>query len=221
MQLHNESSSSLADSIMEEDQEALERDYDEMCRLSPISRLPAELMIQIFQKLVKASDLLNCMLVSRSWARNSVALLWHRPTTTTWQPLQKVVETLRSPDTAFDYERLVKRLNLAQLDMHVSDGVLLPFEHCKRIERLTLTKCTNLSDLSLCKVLEGNSSLLALDITQVMNATDKVMEVLARNCSRLQGLNISHCWNITSDGLENVARNCRHIRRVRFYTVPA
>jgi F-box and leucine-rich repeat protein GRR1 len=216
MLLPNDSVSSLADSNTDE-QEALEREHEEMCRQSPISRLPAELMIQIFQKLPKTSDLLNCMLVSRSWARNSVGLLWHRPTTTLWQPLQKVVQTLRSTNSAFDYHRLVKRLNLAQLDVQVSDGVLLPFENCKRIERLTLTKCYKLSDLSICKVIEGNSSLLALDITHINNATDKVMDAIARNCYRLQGLNIGNCWNITSEGLENVARNCRHIKRVSLF----
>jgi F-box and leucine-rich repeat protein GRR1 len=209
----NDSVSSLADSITEE-QDALDREMEELCRVSPISRLPAELMIQIFQKLPKPSDLLNCMLVSRSWARNSVALLWHRPATTSWQPLQKVVHTLRNSDTAFDYHRLVKRVNLAQLDVQVSDGVLLPFNECKRVERLTLTKCSKLSDLSLTKVIDGNSSLMALDITNVVHATDRVMDMVAKNCFRLQGLNITNCWNITSEGLENVARNCRHIKRV-------
>jgi F-box and leucine-rich repeat protein GRR1 len=213
MQLPNDSQSSIADSNIDQ-QDAFDREMEEICRVSPVSRLPAELMIQIFQKLPRASDLLNCMLVSRSWARNSVGLLWHRPTTTVWQPLQRVVTTLRSRDTAFDYYRLVKRLNLAQLDVQVSDGVLLPFDNCKRIERLTLTKCSKLTDLSICKVIEGNSSLMALDITNVVHATDKVMEAVANNCYRLQGLNITHCWHITSEGLENVARRCRYIKRV-------
>jgi F-box and leucine-rich repeat protein GRR1 len=214
MQLPNDSQSSLADSTADE-QEARDREMEEICRVSPVSRLPAELMIQIFQKLPRPSDLLSCMLVSRSWARNSVALLWHRPTTTMWQPLQKVVQTLKSPETAlFDYHRLVKRLNLASLDVQVSDGVLLPFDNCKRIERLTLTKCSKLKDLSICKVIEGNASLMALDITNVVNATDKVMETVAKYSIRLQGLNITNCWNITSEGLESVARNCRHIKRV-------
>jgi len=212
----NESISSLAcseDVDMMSDSEARAA-MEERIRVSPISRLPAELMIAIFQKLPKTTDLRNCMLVSREWARNSVALLWHRPTTGNWEALHTVVQTLRSTQTTFDYDHLVKRLNLSSLGNQVSDGTLMPFQSCKRIERLTLTNCMKLSDLSISKVVNGNRSLAALDVTGIELVTDETIKVVARNCYRLQGLNITNCRNITSGALEDLAKACRNLKRV-------
>lgn len=112
----NDSQSSLAPSVSpNSDEDALRRAIEERCRLSPISRLPAELMIAIFAKLTSPADLKHCMLVSREWARNSVGLLWHRPQTAKWASIKYVVATIRRRDSFFDYASLVKRLNLSAL----------------------------------------------------------------------------------------------------------
>jgi F-box and leucine-rich repeat protein GRR1 len=112
----NDSQSSLAPSISPDtDEDALRRAIEERCRLSPISRLPAELMIAIFAKLSSPGDLKHCMLVSREWARNSVGLLWHRPQTGKWQAIKSVIATVRRGDSFFDYPTLIKRLNLSAL----------------------------------------------------------------------------------------------------------
>jgi F-box and leucine-rich repeat protein GRR1 len=213
----NDSRSSLALSIPDEEfSDSQARDIAERQRVSPISRLPAELMIAIFQKLSSTKDLKHCMLVSTEWARNSVGLLWHRPQTSHWDALHNVVQSLRSAHASFDYDHLVKRLNLSTLGNQVSDGTLQPFKGCKRIERLTLTGCSKLSDLSVAKMVEGNRSLLALDVTSLEGVTDVTMNAVADNCFRLQGLNISACRKITDESLVNVARNCRHLKRLKF-----
>jgi F-box and leucine-rich repeat protein GRR1 len=211
----NDSVSSLAISEPNEELDSAAREMEERYRLSPIHRLPAELMIAIFARLQKSNDLRNCMLVSRSWARNCVGLLWHRPSTSPWPSLQRVVTTLRSTQTTFDYHYLVKRLNLSAVGVNASDGVLLPFQHCKRIERLTLTGCTKLSDLSVSRVVDGNTSLMALDVTNISHLTDTTLNAVARSCYRLQGLNITNCKDITNEALESVASSCRHLKRVR------
>ncbi|KAF2197431.1 RNI-like protein [Delitschia confertaspora ATCC 74209] len=213
----NDSLSSLAPSVsLEYDEEAMRREIEERCRRSPISRLPAELMISIFSKLSSSGDLKNCMLVSKEWARNSVGLLWHRPQTNKWGGLKNVISTVRKVDGFFDYATLVKRLNLSALGNEVSDGTLQPLSLCKRVERLTLTGCTKLSDLSLTAMLKDNHSLLALDITGLESVTDKTMQILAENCVRLQGLNITNCKKITDESLEVVAQRCRHVKRLKF-----
>lgn len=154
------------------------------------------------------------MLVSREWARNSVGLLWHRPQTNKWGSIQNVVKSVRKVDSFFDYSSLIKRLNLSALGNEVSDGTLQPLSGCKRVERLTLTNCTKLTDLSLTQMLKDNRSLLALDITGLESITDKTMLAVANNCIRLQGLNITNCKKITDESLEAVARICRHVKRV-------
>lgn len=213
----NDSQSSLAPSISLEDsdEEALRRAIEERCRVSPISRLPAELMIAVFAKLSSPGDLKNCMLVSREWARNSVGLLWHRPQTGKWGALKNVITTVRRADSFFDYASLVKRLNLSALANEVSDGTLQPLSGCKRVERLTLTNCSKLTDLSLTAMLQSNRSLLALDVSSLESITDRSMFSLANNAVRLQGLNITNCKKISDDSLEAVAKSCRHLKRVR------
>ncbi|KAF2432036.1 RNI-like protein [Tothia fuscella] len=217
MMQQNDSQSSLALSIPDEElSDSLAREIAERSRVSPISRLPAELMIAIFQKLPSSKDLKNCMLVSREWSRNSVGLLWHRPATSKWDSLHNVVQSIRSAHAFFDYPHLVKRLNLSSLGSQVSDGTLAPFEQCNRIERLTLTNCTKLTDLSVAKMVNGNRSLLALDVTCMEGVTDVTMEAVANNCFRLQGLNITSCRKVTDDSLVQVARSCRHLKRLKF-----
>ncbi|KAF2665050.1 RNI-like protein [Microthyrium microscopicum] len=212
----NDSVSSLACSDFDELSDSMLREMEERCRLSPISRLPAELMIAIFQKLPKTSDLKNCMMVSREWARNSVGLLWHRPATGSWEAIHSVSQTLHNTQTTFDYDHLVKRLNLSSLGPHVSDGTLLPFRSCKRIERLTLTNCSKLTDFSVAKVIDGNRSLAALDVTGIDGITDITMDAVAQNCYRLQGLNITNCLRISNEKLEAIATSCRHLKRLKF-----
>jgi F-box and leucine-rich repeat protein GRR1 len=211
----NDSVSSIAVSIPPDfDTEAARREIEERCRASPISRLPAELMIAIFAKLASPADLKSCMLVSREWSRNSVGLLWHRPRTDKWASLQNVVKSVRTVNSFFDYPSLIKRLNLSTLANEVSDGTLQPLSSCKRVERMTLTNCSKLSDLSLVDMIQGNRSLLALDVTGLENITDRTMLAVAKNCIRLQGLNITNCKKITDDSLAEVARLCRHVKRV-------
>jgi F-box and leucine-rich repeat protein GRR1 len=211
----NDSQSSLALSVSPDaDDDALRRAIEQRARDSPISRLPAELMIAIFAKLSSPSDLKHCMLVSRDWSRNSVGLLWHRPQTNKWSSVKNVITTVRKADSFFEYSNLIKRLNLSALGSDVSDGTLQPLSECNRVERLTLTNCTKLTDLSLTAMLQDNRSLLALDVTNLEAITDKTMIALAANAVRLQGLNITNCKKITDESLEQVAKNCRHVKRV-------
>ena len=213
---YNDSQSSLGLSTHEELSDSLAREMAERRRVSPISRLPNELMVAIFQKLASTGDLKSCMLVNKDWAQNSVALLWHRPQTSNWQAIHSVVRSIRSAHQFFDYDRLVKRLNLSSLSDQISDGTLLPFQSCNRIERLTLTNCSRLTDTSIAKMVSGNRALLALDVTGIEGVTDRTMKSVAENCFRLQGLNITNCRKITDEGLIAVAQSCRHVKRLKF-----
>ncbi|KAF2845874.1 RNI-like protein [Plenodomus tracheiphilus IPT5] len=216
MMQSNDSLSSLAPSVSpDSDDDARRRAIEEQHRVSPISRLPAELMIAVFAKLSSPNDLKNCMLVSTVWARNSVGLLWHRPSTNKWSNVKSVIQTIRTTNSFFDYSSLIKRLNLSTLGNEVSDGTLQPLSSCKRVERLTLTNCSKLTDLSLVSMLEDNRSLLALDVTNVDSITDKTMFALAQHAIRLQGLNITNCKKITDESLEAVAKSCRHLKRLK------
>lgn len=214
MEHANDSQSSLGVSLDEMDLDRAAHDEERM-RLSPISRLPAELLIAIISRLSSPSDIKNCMLVSKVWAKNSVDLLWHRPDTRDWKNLLLVVKTARKKTGFFAYHDLIKRLNLAQLGDLVSDGTLEPLSSCKRIERLTLTNCRMLTDLSTAALIDGNRNLLAIDVSNMDQITDTTLYAVANNCYKLQGLNVTKCTRITDDSLVSIARNCRRVKRVR------
>ena len=188
-----------------------EREY----RVSPISRLPPELLIGVFTKLSSSMDLRSCMLVSKTWSRNSVDLLWHRPLCNTWQNLESVIKSIRESGGYYPYHALVKRLNLSNLNDRVNNGTVKPFMHCNRIERLTLTGCVQLTDEGVCSLIYGSRSLLALDITGLDSITDHTLRAVSDNCGRLQGLNITDCSKVTDDSLVEVAEHCHFLKRLK------
>ncbi|KAI4126133.1 MAG: hypothetical protein LQ338_003903 [Usnochroma carphineum] len=188
-------------------------------RISPVSRLPSELLIYCFSKLSSGMDLRNCMLVSKTWSSNAVDLLWHRPLCNTWPNLQNVAKSVQEPTSYYPYCSLVKRLNLSNLSSEINDGTVQPFMHCKRIERLTLTGCKELTDHGVTTIVNGSTSLLALDITGLDAVTDHAVRAVAENCPRLQGLNITDCSKVTDESLIAVAQNCRHLKRLNNCTL--
>ncbi|CZS90028.1 probable F-box/LRR-repeat protein 2 [Rhynchosporium agropyri] len=179
------------------------------------NRLPAEVLIGIFSKLSSPLDLLNCMGVSKLWARNSVDLLWHRPACVTWNKHSAICATLIKSRPYFAYRDFIKRLNLAQLADSCSDGSVIALQFCNRIERLTLTNCNGLTDSGITGLLQGSNHLLALDISGVTEVTETSMYSLADNCHRLQGLNISGCTKISNGSMTAVANSCRFIKRLK------
>ena len=117
MQQPNDSQSSLGMDMSPDSSEdaAARREHEERCRVSPVHRLPAELLIAIFSRLSSPGDLQTCMLVSKEWARNSVGLLWHRPGMNKWDSIHSVVQSIRKSRKFFAYQDLVKRLNMSKI----------------------------------------------------------------------------------------------------------
>lgn len=182
--------------------------------IPPIGRLPPEILIAIFSKLALPKDMLACMQVCRNWAANCVGILWHRPSCNNWENLKSVASSVGEPDSLFTYADLIKRLNLSALMADVSDGTVVPFAQCKRIERLTLTNCSKLTDKGVSDLVDGNRHLQALDVSDLQYLTDHTLYAVSRNCPRLQGLNITGCAKVTDDSLLVVSQNCRQIKRV-------
>jgi F-box and leucine-rich repeat protein GRR1 len=212
MEQSNESVSSIGVPTLSD--RSMSDTEEDMTPKSPVYSLPPEILIAVFAKLSSISDLRNCMLVSKAWATNSVELLWHRPLCNGVANMQIIIESITKARPYFAYGQLVKRLNMASMTEGINDGTLLPMAGCKRVERLTLTNCTNLTDLSVGELLIGNRNLLALDLTGVGLITDRSMMIVAENCKRLQGLNIHGCRLITDESMIAVSKNCKFIKRV-------
>lgn len=220
---NNDSVSSLGQATPA-DEAVVER----MRRRPAAERLPAEILLNIFSKINSTSDLLNCIRVNKTWARNGVNTLWWRPTCSTWDKHTKICRTLSTPQDMlmFAYKDFVKRLNLTCLADQVNDGSVLPLRVCTNVERLTLTNChPGLTDTGLVSLLENNTRLLALDVSVAMKSngdpesdtmiTEQSIDVLAARCHQLQGLNISGCLKVTNESLIKVAEQCRKIKRLK------
>ena len=189
---------------------------DEACP-APIYSLPNEVLIQIFSKLISQQDLLNVMLTCKRFARNTVDILWHRPSCTNWDKHAKICRTLSNYTPYFGYREFVKKLNLASLasaTSEVNDGSIVAFHNCCRLERLTLTNCKKLTDLGLIPLIENNSNLLALDVSNASEVTENMILALAKSCRKIQGLNVSNCKNITNQSLVTLAKSCKYLKRV-------
>ncbi|KAI1474387.1 RNI-like protein [Daldinia eschscholtzii] len=183
--------------------------------LPTVAALPSEILISIFSRINSPSELLNCMLTCKRWARNVVEILWHRPTCTSWPKHQSICATLVLEKPYFTYTDFVKRLNLAALADKVSDGSVMPLAVCTRVERLTLTNCKDLTDVGLMPLVRSNKNLLALDISGDNNITERSILAIAENCRRLQGLNVSNCKQISNESMVQLAENCRYIKRLK------
>ncbi|KAL3471568.1 hypothetical protein BJX99DRAFT_250350 [Aspergillus californicus] len=188
---------------------------DREVALPPIAYLPPEILISIFSKLNSTKDLLSCLLVCRIWALNSVGLLWHRPSCNNWDNLKRITTAVGKVDSFFIYSGLIKRLNLSALTAEVSDGTVVPFSQCNRIERLTLTNCRKLTDNGVSDLVEGSRHLQALDVSDLRSLTDHTLLKVAENCPRLQGLNITGCTKVTDESLIVISEKCRLLKRLK------
>lgn len=182
--------------------------------LSPVHHLPPELLMAIFNKLSSPVDLRACMLVSKQWANCSVELLWQRPYIAEFHKYQAMIDALLAENAFFAYPQLIRRLNLNFIAELVSDGSMEPMTRCTRLERLTLTNCSQLTDRPLMKILECNPRIQAVDFSQLENITDNTMMALADNCPRLQGLNLAGCKNVTDVSLVPLSLNRSILKRV-------
>lgn len=188
---------------------------DDINCLPPINRLPNEILISIFSRLSSPADQLRCMLTCKRWAKNTVDLLWHRPSCTSWEKHSMICQTLGQEAPYFAYPHFIKRLNLAALADKVNDGSVMPLSVCNRVERLTLTSCKGLTDSGLIALVKDNSHLLALDMSSVDQITDASILAIAEHCKRLQGLNVSGCTRISNDSMAVLAQSCRYIKRLK------
>ncbi|KAI0376355.1 RNI-like protein [Hypomontagnella monticulosa] len=196
--------------------------------LPTVAALPSEILISIFSRINSPSELLNCMLTCKRWARNVVEILWHRPTCTSWSKYEAICATLREEKpNYFTYADFVRRLNLAALHAKLNNGSVLQLAVCTRVERLTLTNCAGLTDVGLVPLVRSNKHLLALDVSGLVNISGDSILAVSQNCERLQGLNVSNCKEIDTDrelaeknrttpAMVELAEKCRHIKRLKF-----
>lgn len=176
--------------------------------------LPHEILLKILKNVRGTQDLINALLVCKSWCQCGVELLWNKPLFPHVGPLIKMLVVLSRPVSTFPYASFIKRLNFSQLTQKMSDTLLVRLTVCERLERLTLAGCSEVSDDALGILLQKCKNLVALDLSECVRITDATVAVAAQHCRRLQGLNLSGCRLVTDAGVEAIAKGCPMLRRV-------
>lgn len=188
---------------------------------SPISRVPPEILINIFKHVTATRDLLHCTRVSRVWCECAIELLWHKPNFPKYGTMVKMGRVLGSPQQTFTYNHFIRRLNLLSLAQYLKDDVLFQFFHCDRLERLTLVNCKGVSGELLIHFLARFNNLIAIDLTNCTQTTNSALIGLAHAAKRLQGINLAGCVRVTDGGILSLAGHCPLLRRVKLSSVSA
>ncbi|KXN89591.1 SCF E3 ubiquitin ligase complex F-box protein grrA [Leucoagaricus sp. SymC.cos] len=186
---------------------------------SPVSLVPAEILINIFKHVTVTRDLLSCILVSRTWCECAIEPLWHKPTFPKYGTMVKMGHVLGTPQQTFTYSRFIRRLNLMNLASSLKDDVLFHFFRCDKLERLTLVNCRGVSGELLEHFFSRFQHLIAIDLTNCAQTTNSALRGLAFAAKRLQGINLAGCTGVNDSGVLALAENCPLLRRVKFSNV--
>jgi hypothetical protein len=87
-------------------------------------------------------------------------------------------------------------------------------KHCRNLERLDLSGCSELTDRSLKLIAEKNPKLKKIDLNSCKKITDASVGAFAANCPDLEYVDLCET-QITDDSLVSLRDNCLNIRIVR------
>ncbi|KAI9266909.1 hypothetical protein BDA99DRAFT_546686 [Phascolomyces articulosus] len=194
--------------------------------MSNAQYIPSELIVHILKYLSHPSDLSSCAMTCKSWSLHAVELLWYKPNfvrSTAWLSFCTVLE--KPEFMLFPYTSFIRRINLSLLSTHVEDAHLTSLNDCARLERVTLTGCSNLTDTGIIGFLGDKKirkCLVSMDLGDVTNVTDISIKRIAEVCPNLQGLNLSMCKEgsarfegITDEGIVMLSKSCTGLRRIK------
>lgn len=188
-------------------------------RSTSFADLPHEILLHVFRfALGSQQDLQACLFVCRRWCACAVQVLWYRPSCHKRSAIFQLIDVMDRPDSSFPYASYIRRLNFSMLAGELDDQLFGRMAACHRLERLTLSGCSELTEPSLAYVLSHMPQLVAIDLSGVTHVTDNTLNVLATTCSRLQGANLTGCYRITSRGVRSIAQHCPMLRRIKLGT---
>lgn len=184
-----------------------------------IERVPPELLSSVFSHIEDTKDQWSFLMTCKSWFLSGIDSIWFRPSLCNSETLRLFLRTLATPanDLTLDYGSMVRRLNMTNVAQDVlDDDMIKPTLICKKLERLTLTGCCNLTDSTVVPLIAQNHGLQSVDITSLELLTDAVIDAMAVNSTRLQGLYASNCSKFTDNSIIQLAKFCPLLKRVKF-----
>lgn len=188
-----------------------------MIRLSPMSRLPPELLTAVFQVLYSRNEEIAFIMTCKTWFACGIDSIWYRPYLTSIDKFQLFLRTVeQSPSQlTLPYQSLIRRLNLSGISEQVTDSDMLRLLQIRNLERLTITNCGNITTTSLASLITYNSKIQSIDISNLELIQDNVVQALASNCKHLQGFYASNCKLLTDVSIIELAVSCKLLKRIK------
>ncbi|PBP19288.1 F-box domain-containing protein [Diplocarpon rosae] len=196
------------------------------------NRLPAEVLIGIFSKLSSPQDLLSCLLVSKKWAKNSVDLLWHRPSSQSCSDgsvlalqqcnrIERLTLTGCKGLTDSGISGLLKdSKNLLALDISgvyqvTETSIYALAAHCHKLQGLNITGCTKISNQSMIAVAEACNYLKRLKLNNCEQLDDSGIMAFAVNCPNILEIDLHQCRLITNGPVTALIQRGQALRELR------
>lgn len=184
----------------------------------PITQLPTEVLLMVFQYAGRhKNDWIRLLPVCKYWAGLLLELVWFRPMLQLERAVRGIEAVLRQLHTLYDYRRWIKRLNLLFVTRQATDELLVLFEGCLNLERLTLVNCSKLTARLMIATLGGCARLQLIDMSGVSanEINDTMFHTLATNCPRLQGLYAPGCGNVLEAAVLELVEACPMLKRIK------
>lgn len=186
-------------------------------QIPAVSRLPPELLLEIFDYIDRRRDQYSFILTCQSWFQAAIEGIWFRPALNNESTLKLFLRTVSSPadELSMPYPSFVRRLNLTSCASFLTSEMLGMASSCIRLERLTLSNCSLLTDAGVVAMVTPNRDLQSIDISHLVHVTDETLIAIANNCHKLQGLYASACTALTDNGVQTLITKCPWLKRIK------
>nr|XP_048289474.1 dynein regulatory complex subunit 6 isoform X1 [Myodes glareolus] len=111
-------------------------------------------------------------------------------------------------------EFLTNMLSLISIDLSgtlITNEGLSTLSRHRRLRELSLSECTNITDLGIRSYCKTSLHLEHLDVSYCAQLTDDIIKSVAIFCTRITSLNIAGCPKITDGGLEALSAKCHYL----------
>lgn len=111
----------------------------------------------------------------------------------------------------------LEELGLASCPKITDSGLCHLSEGPRHIKAIDLSKCTNVSDLGIGKIISSSGeSLLSINLLDCFKVTDVTVFAVAKSCPNLEVLVIGGCCDITDESLNAIVYSCgKNLRSLR------
>ncbi|XP_051030769.1 dynein regulatory complex subunit 6 [Phodopus roborovskii] len=154
---------------------------------------------------IRELNLTNCMLLGDS----SIVRLSERCPNLHYLSLRNCEHLT---DLAIEY--IASMLSLISIDLSgtpISNEGLTILSRHRKLRELSLSECTNITDLGIRTYCKTSLNLEHLDISFCPHLSDDIIKTVAIFCTQITSLNIAGCPKITDGGLETLSAKCHYL----------